>query len=106
MTTLELYTLWHSDMTTLQICQHLGISRSHLHKESVRCGLGRRTHVAKTGIVSCKRIIDPTPEEIKERCEIVRSKWTNAETLRRSGVKRCQPIKNYYYDGKNCSFSY
>ena len=106
MTDIELSEMWHGDMRTQEICKHFGITRSQLHTESVRCGLGRRTHVPRIGVVGNKEIIDPTPEEIKERCEQVRSQWTESETLRRSGAKRCQPVKNYYYDGRDCSFSY
>lgn len=84
MTQPELCAAWHGSMTTAEICNHFGISRSHLHKESVRCGLARRTHVPKTGITNCKRVIDPTPDEIKKRCEQVRSLWTADETRRRA----------------------
>ena len=106
MTKLELSEMWHGDLSTQEICKHFGISRSHLHAESVRHGLGRRTHVPRIGVVSSKAIIDPTPEEIKERCEQVRSQWTESETRRRSGAKQCRPVQKYYYDGRDCSFSY
>ncbi|MCC7421318.1 MAG: hypothetical protein IT428_13625 [Planctomycetaceae bacterium] len=32
---------------------------------------------------------DPTPDEIRRRCAVIRKEWTEEERLRRAGKKDC-----------------
>jgi hypothetical protein len=47
---------------------------------------------------------DPTPEEIRERCAEIRSRWTDEEWEMRSKGSSPQ-LRAFSYDGTNCKFS-
>jgi len=38
-------------------------------------------------MVMPNRAVDPTPEEIRERCEEIQREWTDEDFIRRKGIR-------------------
>lgn len=47
---------------------------------------------------------DPTPEEIAERCEMIRSRWTEEDWAIRDG-RRTPELAAFSFNGADCSFT-
>lgn len=83
----ELFRLWNTTMSSQDIADKLGVGRTRLFILARRYGLQKRAMDSST----CKRIVDPSPEEIAERAAVVRSHWSEEELNKRAcGAKRCR----------------
>lgn len=84
-----LFSLWgDTSVENKELSERLGIPLSRLWEVRRRYGLPSRKHERK------RPTVDPSPEEIRAQCEIIRSKWSRAEESQRlvgRGVVRWSP---------------
>jgi len=70
------------DITQRQVARMFGLSRTTCGAIAVEYGLPYRSRFSRQiGIANA--VSDPTPEEIRERCEEIQKGWTESERERR-----------------------
>lgn len=83
----RLRALWVSEMPIMDVCWELNAFHSAVTARARKLGLGRRPHPDHLA-----RDVDPTEQEIVERCEAIQTRyWTPEERdRRRQGAGICQ----------------
>jgi len=98
-----LFKLWHSKLSTEEICKKLGIHDRTLSRLTKKHGLSKRPN-KYTGK---SKTPDPTPEELAQRALEVQAKWTESEREQRyrGSGRREWKVPRYNYHADNNSFS-
>lgn len=73
-----LFSLWNTDIKNRELAARLGIAVSRLWEIRKRYGLPPRKHERKPTLDD-----DPTPEQIAERCAVIRRRWSKTEEAMR-----------------------
>jgi hypothetical protein len=79
----ELFRLWNSDLTRLEVCEKLGISIKQLYTLARKYSLPKKSNV----YVCDDGPESPTAEEIKMRAAEIRKKWTPEEKKIRASCR-------------------
>ena len=98
-----LFQLWHTDLKNDELAARIGVARGNLWHLRQKYGLPERKQQRTR-----PPAVDPTPEEIIERCAEVRRSWSPEEEARRLCCKsaRWRPPHYTKFDPQTMTFSY
>lgn len=101
---MELFRLWNAGVETQDICDRLSIGRYKLFTLAEKYGLPRRPR--NQDGVAPRRVDDPTPEQIHERCLAVQATWSESERENRLvGFRRGRvEVGRFRYSYLDCSY--
>lgn len=99
----ELFRLWNTSMTNIELCEHFQIAVGSLWSLRRRHGLPQRPRSARTD--THRRPSDPTPEQIAERAAWCRARRSSQDNARSEQAGRVGwELPAYAFDGRECSF--
>lgn len=99
-------TLWNNNLTTDELAAFFGVSDETIRLAAKNLRFENKRKI-KQDLSNDWQPGDPTLEEIKERAEMVRQSWSEAERFRRMGLRVSGPVdlKHYVYHVRTSSFS-
>lgn len=94
--------LWHNTrLTRAEVARILGVSESCARQMAIEFGLSARRPGTPPSCGVNVKTVDPTPEEIRQRCLEAQEKWGDSEVQARGRVG----LRCYAYDGRSAAFT-